>query len=42
MVVIDAHTHFASVGKGSPPNTPEDLVAVMDSNKIDAMITTPP
>jgi len=42
LVVIDAHTHFASVGKGSPPNTPEDLVAVMDSNKIDAMITTPP
>jgi len=42
LVVIDAHTHFADVGRGSPPNTPKDLVAVMDSNGIDAMITTPP
>lgn len=42
MVVIDSHTHFAKKGKGSPPNTPEDLVAVMDKFKIDAMITTPP
>jgi len=42
LVVIDAHTHFAKKGKAPPPNTPEDLVAVMDKLKIDAMITTPP
>jgi len=42
LVVIDAHTHFAKKGKGSPPNTPEDLIAAMDGVKIDAMITTPP
>ena len=42
LVVIDAHTHFAEKGKGSPPNTPEELVAAMDKLRIDAMITTPP
>jgi predicted TIM-barrel fold metal-dependent hydrolase len=42
LVIIDAHTHFADVGKGSPPNTPDDLVSVMNQNGIDAMITTPP
>jgi predicted TIM-barrel fold metal-dependent hydrolase len=42
MVVIDGHTHFAGPGKGFPPNTVEDLLAIMDGNGIDSIITCAP
>jgi len=42
MVVIDGHTHFAGPGKGFPPNTVEDLLAIMDGNGIDAIVTCAP
>ena len=42
MVVIDGHTHFAGPGKGFPPNTVEDLLAIMDGNGIDSIVTCAP
>jgi hypothetical protein len=42
MVVIDGHTHFAGPGKGFPPNTVEDLLANMDGNGIDTIVTCAP
>ena len=42
MVVIDGHTHFAGPGRGLPPNTVEDLLATMDGNGIDAIVTCAP
>ena len=42
MVVIDGHTHFAGPGKGLPPNTVEDLLAIMDGTGIDSMVTCAP
>ena len=42
MVVIDGHTHFAGPGKGFPPNTVEDLLAIMEGNGIDSIVTCAP
>lgn len=42
MVVIDGHTHFAGPGNGFPPNTVEDLLAIMDGNGIDSIVTCAP
>ncbi len=42
MVVIDGHTHFAGPGKGFPPNTVEELLAIMDGNGIDSIVTCAP
>jgi len=42
MVVIDGHTHFAGPGMGLPPNTVEDLLASMDRNGIDSIVTCAP
>lgn len=42
MVYIDAHTHFGLKGRGLPPYTPEERIAVMEKYKMDAMVTTPP
>jgi predicted TIM-barrel fold metal-dependent hydrolase len=42
MVVIDGHTHFAGAGKGLPPNTVDELLEILDENRIDALVTCPP
>lgn len=41
-MIIDAHTHFAGEGRGLPPNSVEDLLYSLDTNKIDARVTCAP
>ena len=41
-MIIDAHTHFAGEGRGLPPNSVEDLLYTLDTNKIDALVTCAP
>lgn len=41
-MIIDAHTHFAGEGRGRPPNSVEDLLCILDMNKIEALVTCAP
>lgn len=41
-MIIDAHTHFAREGRGYPPNSVEDLLCILDMNKIEALVTCAP
>lgn len=41
-MIIDAHTHFAGKGRGHPPNSVEDLLGILDMNKIEALVTCAP
>jgi len=41
-MIIDAHTHFAREGRGLSPNSLEDLLYILDMNKIDALVTCAP